>query len=340
MLFHMLRRELGDAIFVQALRAFYHDHLFKRAGYADLEAAFGKTSGRDLHNFFAQWVEREGAPQLQLEQPRSRRSAQGYELSFTLAQTQSGSAYSLSVPIAVTLAGAEAAYQTTVTMQNKQTQVRIAVPDKPLRVDIDPEFDLFRRLARAEIPPAFSQLYGAERLTIVLPAGAEAGLRAQYQAIAQTWQQQPGRRTRIKWDNEIDALPEGAVWLFGWENAFLGEMRGALPDGALQEHGVDLGDEAYPRDGHAYALSAARNGQAIAWLAADSAAALTTLARKLPHYAKFGYAAFAGDQVTNLAKGSWEATRSPLAQAVVQEDGSSTEVPRARLAARPALAAP
>lgn len=341
MLFHMLRRELGDAIFVQALRAFYRDQLFKRAGYAELEAAFSKTSGRDLHNFFAQWVEREGAPQLQLEQPRARRTAQGYELSFTLTQSQSGSTYALSVPIAVTLAGAETAYQTTVTMQDKQTKVRITVPGQPLRLDIDPEFDLFRRLARAEIPPAFSQLFGAERLTIVLPTSASADLRTQYQAIAQTWQQQPGRRTRIKWDNEIDALPQdSAVWLFGWENAFLAEMLGALPDGTLQEHGVHLDDEEYPRDGHAYALSAGRDGQTIAWLAADSPAALPTLARKLPHYAKFGYAAFAGDQVSNLAKGSWEATRSPLAQAVVQEDGNSMDVPRARLSTRSALAAP
>ena len=38
---------------------------------------------------------------------------------------------------------------------------------------------------------------------------------------------------------------------------------------------------------------------------ADNPAALAGLARKLPHYGKYSYVAFKGDEPTNDAKGQW-----------------------------------
>ncbi len=57
MMFHMLRRQLGDDTFMRALQDFYRDYRFKIAGFADLERAFAQTSGKDLQPFFAQWVQ-------------------------------------------------------------------------------------------------------------------------------------------------------------------------------------------------------------------------------------------------------------------------------------------
>jgi aminopeptidase N len=57
----------------------------------------------------------------------------------------------------------------------------------------------------------------------------------------------------------------------------------------------------------------------------------------LPHYSKFSYAAFIGPELTNLIKGMWPVARSPLALAVKQEDGSTADVPRAKLATRESL---
>ena len=66
-------------------------------------------------------------------------------------------------------------------------------------------------------------------LLIVLPRKAPEDLRAQYLGIAQAWQKQPSSVTRVKWDDEIERLPdEGAVWLFGEENRFRGEFQTAL----------------------------------------------------------------------------------------------------------------
>lgn len=340
MLFHMLRRQLGDDIFIRTLQNFYRNYRFKRAGFADLEQAFSQSAGKDLRPFFAQWVQQSGAPQMRLVSAQARRAGAGYELSIKVAQTQPGLAYVLDLPLAVTLAGRDAAYSTVIGMKDKQAELHLSLAAQPLRVDVDPEFDLFRRLDRAEIPPALSQVFGAEKLLIVLPRKAPEDLRAQYLGIAQAWQKLPSRETRIKWDDEIERLPdEDAVWLFGEENRFRGEFQTALmQSGAmLSEGGVWLAKE-YERTLHALVLTTHIGQTPAAWLAAPDAAMLPILARKLPHYAKYSYAAFSGSELTNLVKGVWPVARSPLAQPVKQEDGSTVEVPRAKLATRDSLA--
>jgi hypothetical protein len=270
---------------------------------------------------------------------KARRTEAGYELKIKVEQTQPGPAYVLELPLAVTLAGQDAAYSTVIEMKEKQAELHLLLAAQPLRVDVDPEFDLFRRLDRAEIPPALSQVFGAEKLLIVLPRKAPENLRAQYLAIAQAWQKQPSRETRILWDDEIGHMPdEGAVWLFGEENHFRGEFQTALMQSGtmLSEGGVWLARE-YERTLHALVLTAHIGQTHVAWLAAPDAAMLPVLARKLPHYAKFSYAAFNGPELTNLIKGVWPVARSPLAQAVKQEDGGTVETPRAKLATRESL---
>jgi aminopeptidase N len=346
----MLRRQLGDDTFTRTLQNFYRNYQFKRASFSDLEQAFSYSAGIDLKPFFTQWVQQSGAPQIRLisaqaHYDKTRRAESGYELSIKVEQTQPGPAYALDLPIAVTLAGQDAAYSTIIKMtgiemNGKQAELRLSFAAQPLRVDVDPEFDLFRRLDRAEIPPALSQVFGAEKLLIVLPRKAPEDLRAQYLVIAQAWQKQPSRETRILWDDEIERLPgEGAVWLFGEENRFRGEFQTALMQGGamLSEGGVWLAKE-YERAKHALVLTAHIGQTPAAWLAAPDAAMLPVLARKLPHYYKFSYAAFSGLELTNLTKGVWPVARSPLAQAVKQEDGSTVDVPRAKLTTRDSLA--
>ncbi|MBI5429548.1 MAG: M1 family peptidase [Nitrosomonadales bacterium] len=343
MLFHMLRRQLGDGTFTLALQNLYRDYRFKTAGYSNLEQVFARTSGIDLKPYFAQWAQQSGAPQLRPVSAAARRNTTGYELTVVVEQTQPGPAYMLDLPVAVTLAGQDAAYSTVIAVKDKHSELHVQLAAQPLRVDIDPEFDLFRRLDRAEIPPAFSQIFGAEKLLIVLPRKAPEALRAQYLAIAQAWQQQPSRVTTIKWDDEIERLPDdGAVWLFGWENGLRGEFRAALETNgaAMSDSGARFGDGEYARSLHALALAltAHMNQIPAAWLAAPDAAMLPVLARKLPHYAKYSYAAFNGAELTNLTKGTWPVTRSPLGLAVKQEDGGTVAVPRGKLAPRASLA--
>ena len=70
MVFHMLRREVGEEPFWRGLRALVERHGGRYAGWQDLERVFAEAAGRDLRWFFAQWVERPGAaPVLKGGQP-------------------------------------------------------------------------------------------------------------------------------------------------------------------------------------------------------------------------------------------------------------------------------
>jgi len=334
MMFHMLRRRMGDDNFVLALQNIYRDYKFKRASYTDLEKSFSQAAGEDLGPFFAQWVSKAGAPQLRIVSADARRNEKGFELVIAIEQTQTGQAYVLDLPLAITLAGKEQAYSTVIKMDDKRSEFTLPLTVQPLRVDVDPEFDVFRRLDRSEIPPALSQVFGAEQLMIVLPRLATEQLRAQYLAVAKRWQQQPGRSTRIVWDDEIQNIPQqGSVWLFGWENKWRGEFQTALvlSGAVLSDQGTSIGNIDYSRSRHSFALTAQIGRTPAAWLAVPDAEMMATLARKLPHYSKYSYAVFEGPESANLVKGVWPLAKSSLAMPVRQPDGSLPDVIRGKI---------
>jgi hypothetical protein len=62
------------------------------------------------------------------------------------------------------------------------------------------------------------------------------------------------------------------------------------------------------------------------------------LGRKLPHYNKYSYLGFTGDEPTNVFKGQWPVVNSPMSIIVLQSDGEEVEPTTAKLALRTALA--
>ena len=53
---HMLRRLVGDEVFFKALRRFYDQMKFRKAGTDDLRRAFEQESGRSLERYFERWI--------------------------------------------------------------------------------------------------------------------------------------------------------------------------------------------------------------------------------------------------------------------------------------------
>ena len=182
-----------------------------------------------MHEVFQQWVTRPGAPELRLSAATVQPDGQDYRLTAVIEQAQPGPAYRLLVPLAVSVQGQEHAWQTTVVMAQKRQELTLRVPARPWRVDVDPEFDVFRRLHREEVPPALTQLLGADKVLYILPAAAAPEISEGYRQLAQAWSQATSQVLEIHWDREIATLPgDRAVWLFGWENRFLPEVVAAL----------------------------------------------------------------------------------------------------------------
>ena len=342
MVFHMLRRELGDQVFIAALRHFYQDHLFHRASWDDLRRAFEAEAHHSLRDYFRQWLTRTGAPTLEVREARAVKKGDGYELLATLAQSQPGAPYHLRVPLAVQLDGRDTAWETTVALDQARQQIRLTVPALPWRLAVDPQFDVFRRLEPGELPATLSEALGAEHLVMVLPSGAPVALREAYQQLAQSWAKQ-GANVEVRWDKDLTQLPaQPAIWLCGWENRFLPEIVQRLAKQlSLSEGKATLAGKTLRRDQRAVVVAAhGRAGGVIIWLGSQNPAALPGLARKLPHYGSYSYLAFAGDAPDNVLKGQWQVLDSPLQVTVQQEYKSQAPDVPLKFAPRQPLAPP
>ena len=86
MVYHMLRRSLGDSLFWQALRELYQASRFTLATWDDVEAAFSAVAGEDLSWFFEQWLTRPGMPAVSLKNADYLEQEGRYEVTFTLRQ--------------------------------------------------------------------------------------------------------------------------------------------------------------------------------------------------------------------------------------------------------------
>lgn len=331
MMFHSLRRRLGDERFVAALRRFYRQHRFQRAGYDELRATFEAVGGQPLEVEFDQWLNRSGAPELAVADV----DADGRRLIATLHQTQEGPAYRLRVPLAVQLADREQAWQTELTMTEKRQFIRLDLPARPERLAVDPQFDLLRMLAPQEVPPALNQILGAGRQRIVLPAAADPSLQRVYRQVADAW----GLATVM--DTTLASLPaDTGLWLFGRDNRWRDTLLAQL---ACQD--VELTDERLVIAGES--LDPATTGmvlvarhpddpnRALALVIADDSGLFRTMAGKLRHYGRYSYLAFRGSEADNVLKGQWPVEHSPL------NIGTGAEAPpwRARLRSQPPLVA-
>ncbi len=343
MLFHMLRLQMGDQAFSEALARFYQEMKFQHASFDDVARVFAASSGQDYSEFFAQWVQRTGAPQISLHSAASRAVADGYELELELQQTQPEPVYRLSVPVAVTLEATEQAYQTRLEFNAQAQKFKLKLPARPALVRVDPEFDVFRRLHPAEIPAAMSQGFGAGEVVAVLPAKADTAVRDALQALLRQWQDEAQIEFQVKLDSDLSDLPDAqAVWLLGWDNTLLPQLAPVLREQQveIQTDAVQLAGQSYARAAQQVVLAARHPRHAahtVLWLAADDTTAIANLGRKLPHYRKYSYLAFAGANADNVAKGQWQLDNTPLVARVQQADGREAVAGRGTLAPRPPL---
>jgi len=344
-LFHMLRRELGDKVFIQALRTFFHDHCFMRASFDDLLRSFNRTSGNDLSPFFSQWVFSSGAPVLRARRVRVEPTATGFLLLASLQQQQPGPAYVLDIPLAITLdrSGSEA-FQTTISMMDKEMDIEIKLPARPIQMEIDPEFDVFRRLHPAEMPPSFSKVFGAASVLIILPSTSPQDLGLAYKSLAESWRRAHPDRMEVVWDNQLEAIPKDRdVWLFGWKNRFQRSILAQLQSYGLSTNSAitRIGEVQIPRRNHSLVLAARNPDNAqhsLNWLATDLVGALGALERNLPHYGAYGYLGFEGAESKNIVKGRWPVIGSPMSIRAAQADGKWIKGKEVVMPSRVALA--
>lgn len=317
MVFHMLRLKLGDEQFKHALQYLYQQQKFKITSYMDLQKRIMEKSKTDLNSFFSQWVERVGAPELVVENIDTRKTADRYLLTLTLKQQQSGAPYQLAVPVWLWFDGQSAPKREILEMHQKEQSFRFSYSKAPLRVDVDPLFDVFRKLDSREIPAAISQGFGAQKVYLLLPKKAPAPLYQAYKAMAQQWMKRLDNSEMLD-DSSVPQLPEnGHVWILGWENAFRGKITQAITGLRVNtwDNKANLGGNEYRRGKQALLVAGRRPDHldySMLWLGAAEPKGIARLATLLPHYASYSYLVFQEDGIKNTVKGKWQLNHTPM----------------------------
>jgi uncharacterized iron-regulated protein len=278
MLFHMLRVHLGDETFFNGISAFYREMKFRRAGWEDIKNIFAETSGEELDGFFDQWLTRADIPRftfsdLSVDQVDGRST-----ITFKVTQ-KTGEPYSLLLPMVVeTLT---TSVREVLEVRTAETTAEITVDELPVRMFIDPGYDMMRDLAGNEIPPIWSLFLGAENKTAVLASPGESEV---YEPLV----------------GYLEALGCEIVSADDLDNSDLKEGSFIFLDSSRHSRGL-FADPEYP--GMGFTLDVRDNPlnttQVMVLVKSSSREETAAVIRKLPHYGKYSYLHFlAGDRQT------------------------------------------
>ncbi len=314
MVLNMLRLELGDKVFLKALREFFITQKFRHAGFDALRGHFEAASGKKLEVFFRQWVRAKGAPELELDEASYEVFQGEYRLTLNVLQKQKRPLFTMTLPVAVWVEGSDQPHIQNLTLESKSSQtIRLFVAGKPQAVMLDPYTDLFRRLDPREAPPSIGQSYGAPTAVAVLP---KKGAKPLHQAYAQ-FAKKLDKPTKIFNDTTYLPAPNAALWLFGKDNSVAQSLKPALEqlEVTFQKNGVTIEGKKIPWKDHSFVFTLPHPHdptRSATWIIADDPESVPGLIRKLPHYGKYGVLIFKGKAPTNVHKSTWPAQRIGL----------------------------
>jgi uncharacterized iron-regulated protein len=166
MVFHMLRRRMGDEAFNRSLRDLVLEKRFQRASWDDIKSIVEKNSGKDWGWFFKQWIDNPGIPELNIGTFDLKQKGTKYEATFTVGQKSK--VYTLELPLTVFyIDGSEESF--TAPADKDSTLVTLSLSGMPEKIVIDRGYDIARRLTGKELPPVVAGVIGAEKPVLVMP---------------------------------------------------------------------------------------------------------------------------------------------------------------------------
>ncbi|OGB23562.1 MAG: peptidase M1, partial [Burkholderiales bacterium RIFCSPLOWO2_02_FULL_57_36] len=290
MLFVMLRDTIGTEAFDKGIRTFWDKHRFKRASWTDLRAAFEQASGKPLHEFFSQWLERAGGPMVTMTSAYMTSDTGKSRVQLVIEQTIPS--YALRVPIELVFAGRSE--MRWIDISGPRELVTLDVSAAPEGIRVDPDLRLWRVLDRDQLPPILRQWFIA-RAPHLAVASSSADVREAADALAKRLFEVAPRA----------APPDGIktasapVLLVGLH---------ADIDAALARAGLPPRPENLSGKGSAQVWTAVQDGARVplAVISADNADALRALLRPLPHYGSQSWLVFDGSRM--LERGVWPAS--------------------------------
>ncbi len=165
MVFHMLAKKIGQDQFWSVMRKFTHDFVGHYASWDDIRGLCEAEFGDSLERFFRQWVRSGAAPMLSLDEARYDSS----DKVLTLRLEQGEPAFELDVPIRIT--HPNGFLDIVVPLSSATGEITLAVDVIPLTVEVDPDYDIFRKIPVEQIIPTTAATRSKDSLVVVMPSG-------------------------------------------------------------------------------------------------------------------------------------------------------------------------
>jgi aminopeptidase N len=160
MMFLALRHRIGHENFNAVLRQFWLQYRFKAANFMDLRLAFEKSSGENLSDFFAQWLNRTGASLYSVNSALFG----GKNLQIAIGQTLPDN--KMRLPLRVF--SGEAHEDFFIDPIGPEFKTTLTPKIKPVMLSIDPDFTVWRALAPEESPPVIRDAVASKRLALAV----------------------------------------------------------------------------------------------------------------------------------------------------------------------------
>jgi len=261
MVFHMLRRIVGKELFFATLRQFAIHYGGKQASWEDIRKTFEEASGKRLGQFFSQWLDRPGGPQLKVENVGVQVASKGYLVSGEVVQE--GNVYEFLLPIEVD-EGLLKKYLH-LEVSKRRTPFSTEVQKLPLRLALDSDDHLFRRLSPEEIIPGLNAMLEDREKIFIVPDQEDAESQKIYYELAKMAKSQKGGEILSIKEVTEEKLRNSSIMLLGesWKAPIFTKLIPSLPkplhlkDGSFFVKGgkVDEGDESllltFPNPFHA-----------------------------------------------------------------------------------------
>jgi hypothetical protein len=178
--YHMLRRRVGDEMFFATLRGLIAEYAGRAMSLDDLRVAFIRAAGpaAKLEEFFEQWFDRPGVPELELEWAYSN-TAHGGLVEGSIRQVQPGEPYHLFVNLSLARTGSPKAEERVVELRSRVTEFSLNVEGRIDEVALDPNRDiLIWRPEYASSSPFLVIWIALAALAVAMPVAVRAMRRA------------------------------------------------------------------------------------------------------------------------------------------------------------------
>lgn len=302
MLFHMLKKWVGDENFNRGLRTLYSNYKFQQISYEEIQSTFAQLTGKDTSTFMQSWINELGAIDINAKQSCN---ADG-KVEIQINSAPNFFQYVLYYEL---VNSTQISEQNSIKILNGTQKIELP-KDFTGFVKLDPNFDLFRKLSKGEKPLTLSRLLSSKNLYIVTEESLIPEAQLWIQGLKQVFTGQ------IVWIKTLEEAPIGAqVIFYGFKDLSKANLvMNHLPiDRISIKNGIFMFDKqelTMAERGWLLMSYDQNKDQTLIWAVRPEVVLAEAWGKQLTHYSKFGLLFFKGK--LNEIKTAWAEGESHL----------------------------